>query len=221
MNIEDRLKDIIESKFENVKVFSEEIGLPYTTVRSILQRGLLNSKVENVIKIADGLNMKAEDLIREKSVDKENIIILYDKLEEKRQRKVYDFAEKQLEDQNKKRTIRVIGQTAAGEPLMYGDGFMEEKEVMSVPKGAECALYVKGDSMEPQFPDGSIVFYKKQPSVDSGQIAIVEIDGEAVTCKKVLYDYENETIILRSLNDKYDDAVVEADRVKIIGLVVK
>lgn len=51
MTNEEVLKKIIEEKYQNVKAFSEKINIPYTTVRSILERGLLNAKVENVIRI--------------------------------------------------------------------------------------------------------------------------------------------------------------------------
>ncbi|SUM33819.1 transcriptional repressor [Staphylococcus gallinarum] len=46
-----------------MKAFSEEVGLAYTTVRSILERGIFNAKVENVIKICKGLDIKPEDIM--------------------------------------------------------------------------------------------------------------------------------------------------------------
>ena len=45
MTNEEVLKKIIEEKYQNVKAFSEKINIPYTTVRSILERGLLNAKI--------------------------------------------------------------------------------------------------------------------------------------------------------------------------------
>ena len=60
MEKENELKRLMELKSGSVKAFSEEIGLAYTTVRSILQRGVYNSNVENVLKICKGLNLKAE-----------------------------------------------------------------------------------------------------------------------------------------------------------------
>lgn len=222
MSIEENIKKLIEQRFETVKSFSEYIELPYTTVRSILQRGVLNSKLENVIKISDGLKMQPEELLKLDDERPElSINTIYSKLQPLRQQKVYDFAEYQLKQQNKKQTVQVIGQTAAGEPLSYGDSIVEEKEVSYIPKGAECALNVKGDSMESEFPDGSIVFYKKQSSVENGDIAIVEVEGDGVTCKKIKFDYDNKNIILQSLNEKYNDIVLKDNQVKIIGKVVK
>ena len=41
---------------------------------------------------------------------------------------------------------------------------------------ADFALYVRGDSMEPSYYDGDIIFIKSQPAVDNGQIGIFIYD---------------------------------------------
>lgn len=74
--------------------------------------------------------------------------------------------------------------------------------------------------MEPLIKDGSIVFYKKQCDVENGEIAIVEIDNDGVTCKKVIKDYSNKQIILRSINTKYEDRILENEKIRIIGKVI-
>ncbi|WP_368565054.1 LexA family protein [Enterococcus lactis] len=61
---------------------------------------------------------------------------------------------------------------------------------------------------------------RKQPDVEDGEIAIVEIDGDGVTCKEVFKDYENQSIILRSINELYQDRVVSPEQIRIIGKVV-
>ncbi len=63
MEKEKYLKHLMETKSGSVKAFSEDIGLAYTTVRSILERGVFNAKVENVIKICKGLNIKPEQIL--------------------------------------------------------------------------------------------------------------------------------------------------------------
>ncbi|WP_414838908.1 LexA family protein [Carnobacterium sp. TMP28] len=93
--------------------------------------------------------------------------------------------------------------------------------MLYVPKQAECTLVVQGDSMEPEIKDGSIVFYKQQENVVNGEIAIVEVDGDGGTRKKVKFDYDNDKIILQSLNDKYQDIILNGSQVRIIGKVVK
>lgn len=166
-----------------------------------------------------GFNVEKERIPDWKRHD--DIISIYEQLEKNRQKKVYSYAEKQLEDQIKLKTVKVYGQTAAGDPITYGDDIVEEKEASYIPSGADIALVVKGDSMEPEIEDGSIVFYKRQPNIENGEIAVVEIDGNGVTCKKVKFDYDNKKIILQSLNDKYEDQEFESGQIRILGKVVK
>lgn len=46
------------------------------------------------------------------------------------------------------------------------------------PQGAMFAIKVQGDSMEPHFPDGSIVFCNKDP-IEDGGIGVFCLDGES------------------------------------------
>lgn len=145
---------------------------------------------------------------------------IYSQLTPPRQHKVYTFAEHQLEEQNngveESSAIYLVGQTAAGEPLEYSQINAEQINT-TVPSGADYALTVKGDSMEPLIKDGSIIFYKEQPTVENGEVAIVEIKGGEVTCKK--FYFNGEKVVLRSINDKYEDMIFE-DGVRIIGKVI-
>lgn len=47
------------------------------------------------------------------------------------------------------------------------------------------ALQVRGDSMLPTLKDGDVVIVKKQPTVDSGDIAIVLVNGNDATVKEI------------------------------------
>ena len=57
------LRRIIETKYNSVRAFSLENGIPYTTMRSILERGIMNAKAETVFKICDilGIDPKSFD----------------------------------------------------------------------------------------------------------------------------------------------------------------
>lgn len=63
---ETELRRLIETKYNSVRAFSLENGIPYTTMRSILERGIMNAKAETVFKICDILG------IDPKSFDNEN-----------------------------------------------------------------------------------------------------------------------------------------------------
>ena len=49
--VEQELRELIVSKYKSVKAFSEEANLPYTTVDSILKRGVERANVKNSIKL--------------------------------------------------------------------------------------------------------------------------------------------------------------------------
>lgn len=232
MNIEDNLKEIIEVKFGNIKTFAEKIDLPYTTVRSILQRGVMNAKVENVIKIADGLNMKAEDLM---SLDNtQSISTIYNQLEQKRQEKVYNFAEQQLEEQNSK-VVQFPIQSNHEEVQAYlsaGTGILNyyeaDKDIVEVPADApehDWIFKIVGDSMKPLFDTGDIVYVDefKQgiDTIQNGRIYVVEVDGEAYIKKVYVYE-ETKTLRLVSLNKDYMDLLFrfEDSDIKFIGRVI-
>ena len=81
-------------------------------------------------------------------------------------------------------------------------------------------INVVGDSMSPLIDDGSKVLIKKQESVDSGQIAVVLIDGEEAVVKKVVYG--KDWIELQSVNPYYPPRRFEGSevlRLKVVGLV--
>lgn len=56
------LKRLIEATGLSVKAFSEKAGVPYTTLRSVLERGLDNTSVGNAIKVCKALNITIEEL---------------------------------------------------------------------------------------------------------------------------------------------------------------
>lgn len=239
MNIEDNLKEIIEVKFGNVKTFAEKIDLPYTTVRSILQRGVMNAKVENVIKIADGLNMRAEDLM---SLDNtQSISTIYNQLDQKRQAKVYNFADRQLREQKygvadagkivplKRREPKIVdiyGRLSAGGGAYNDKAVIETVEVDSAPPKYDMAFVVSGDSMEPMFEDGEVVFVNETQDVFNGQIAAIEINDEAFIKKIYIEGKRMRMVSLNVDTDKngkrlYPDFYAdECDNLFVIGRVI-
>ena len=66
--LEDKLKELIIEKFGSVRQFSIKIDIPYTTVDSILKRGLDNSNVGNVIKMCKALDISIDYLLDNKEI---------------------------------------------------------------------------------------------------------------------------------------------------------
>lgn len=202
---------------DNIKTYATALDL---TPDDLFEALDIKNSLENKMMIIDKKQTKID-----------NLLDLYSQLEESRQTKVYNFSEQQLEEQNrgnvvhfpKKEKLPTIKNSAsAANPteLVYGDTVVEEEEFERVPNNADFAVPIIGDSMEPVIRNGQFVFVKEQPDVEDGEIAIVEIDGDGVTCKEVYKDYESQTIILHSINELYEDRVVSPEQIRIIGKVV-
>lgn len=200
----------------------EELGKELGKAKSSISRWISGErypKIEEIEEIAKYFNTDVETLIFGAKRNQFDITTIYNQLTPPRQTKVYEFAEYQLEEQENGKTVLIYGQTAAGEPIEYGQDIIREQEASYVPKNADVALIIHGDSMEPDFKDGSIVYYKKQPTLETGELGIFEIDG-AVTFKKYKPNYEDETIHLVSLNQDYEDMIFPGDKVKVLGKVI-
>ena len=88
---------------------------------------------------------------------------------------------------------------------------------------ADFCLKAKGDSMiGARIYDGDIVFIRKQPMVEDGEIAAAIIDDEA-TLKRVYYDQEAGVLQLFAENPQYKTmrfSGEELDHIRIIGKAV-
>lgn len=230
------MNEIIKMKRLEKNMSLEEVGklvgVGKSTVRKWENGMIENMGRDKIVALSKALDISPLDILgmSEKDLPKSSIETIYNQLEKPRQTKVYNFAEQQLEEQNsnvvhfpKKEKLPTIKNSAsAANPteLVYGDTVVEEEEFERVPSNADFAVPIIGDSMEPVIRNGQFVFVKEQPDVEDGEIAIVEIDGDGVTCKEVFKDYENQSIILRSINELYEDRVVSPEQIRIIGKVV-
>ena len=77
-----------------------------------------------------------------------------------------------------------------------------------VPEAADFALRVSGDSMEPLFQDGQVIWVKEQQALNSGDIGIF-IYFDDVYLKKLIAD--GGKAFLRSLNPEYGDIEIKED----------
>lgn len=105
--------------------------------------------------------------------------------------------------------IPVIGISAAGIPLEIVDEYSdddpdswEEISEHTAATGNYVAIKIKGDSMEPPIGNGDIVIVRVQDDADSGDIAIMIVNGNEATCKKI--KKRPEGIMLISNNPTYE-----------------
>ena len=61
--LESNVKSLIIEKYGSMKKFCETIDMPWTTLDSILKRGIANSNITNVLKITRELKLDAEKLV--------------------------------------------------------------------------------------------------------------------------------------------------------------
>lgn len=116
--------------------------------------------------------------------------------------------------------IPILGRVAAGIPIDAIENIIGYEDIPAAwAKYDEYfALKIKGDSMLPDICDGDIVVVRVQPVVDNGQIAIVCINGETATCKRVMR-YEKE-LCLVSINPAYETMRFTPDEVNNLPVTV-
>ena len=124
--------------------------------------------------------------------------------------------------------IPVLGKVSAGVPIsaieeILGYEYIEDKYKND---GHEYfALRITGKSMEPTIMDGDIVIVRQQPTADSGQIAIVLIDGQDATAKEIKESQDGITLIGHNVAvytpHFYSFKQVETMPIQIIGIVIE
>lgn len=69
-NVENELKELILDRYGNLSEFCKKIDLPWTTLDSILKRGVDKANIKNIIKITSELNIDVESLANGQIVSK-------------------------------------------------------------------------------------------------------------------------------------------------------
>lgn len=123
--------------------------------------------------------------------------------------------------------VPVLGRIVAGIPLEAITEIIDFEEIPRAiaSKGEYFALLVKGNSMEPRIRENDVVIVKKQSTVDSGELAIVLINGHDATLKKVTR--QDDGILLTAFNPEvyspcfYSNEQILKLPVEILGKVVE
>lgn len=122
--------------------------------------------------------------------------------------------------------IPVLGRVIAGIPIEAIEQIIDYEEINeSLAKTGEFfALQIKGDSMEPEMREGDIAIIRKQEIAETGDIAIILVNGYDATVKKVRI--LDDGIMLIPFNAKYTPWAYTAEEceslpVRIIGKVIE
>lgn len=123
--------------------------------------------------------------------------------------------------------IPVLGRVVAGIPIEAVEEILDYEEITPelAATGEFFALQVKGDSMLPKLEEGDVVIVKKQADVETGDIAIVLVNGDEATIKQV--KKVNGGIMLYGFNPDvyephfYSNQQIEELPVQILGKVIE
>lgn len=203
----DIIKHLIDEKWNSRSSFAKSIGMPPTTLQSILERGVGKASIDNILKICEGLDITTDELqkiSKNKTLDLPNVTNII-----------------RLEPKIIK--IPLLGEVACGEPLFINEqanGYIWDFQE-NLPSGELFALKAKGDSMEPTIPNGATVTARQQNDVENGELAVVLLnDDTEATLKRV--KKQGSIVLLMPDNQKYEPIVVDFDNpAKIIGKVVR
>ena len=228
--IVDIIIDLCNQKGWSLSEFARKLNLPKSSISRYFNksRQLPINKINlfsDVLGVSPEYLLGIQTIASDRSKTQNELLNVYNKLDSKRQSKVYDYASRQLDEQNGIQEDKVVylvrGRQSAAGSMIHVDDVDAEMGVLPssiVPNGANELVQITGDSMEPLIKKGSEVYLRYQPTVEDGEIAIVRVEDEGVTCKYLFRDGEN--IILKSGNSKYDDIVVDANKVSVIGKVL-
>ncbi len=121
-----------------------------------------------------------------------------------------------------KKKLPFLGSIACGEPI-FADEDRESYMMVGMDIKADFCLKCKGDSMiNARIHDGDIVFIRKQDIVANGEIAAIIIEEEA-TLKRFYYYKDQNMVILKPENPKYEDIVLmgeKLEKVKVLGKAI-
>ena len=62
MTIEEQLKGLMISKSGSINKFASDCGLPYSTIATMLRRGINNTNINTIICVCQSLNISVDEL---------------------------------------------------------------------------------------------------------------------------------------------------------------
>lgn len=199
-----RLKELRVKLELSQQSLAEKIGISKSSI-NMYERGEREPGIETLEAFADFFNVDMNYLLGKSD-------------------SVHSFTS--FNTSNHSARIPVYGSVAAGIPIEAITDIEDYEEITEemARTGKYAALKIKGSSMEPRFTEGDVVIVKLQDTVESGDIAIVIVNGDEATCKKIKRTPEG--VMLISTNPTYEpmfysNKEIEEKPVRIWGKVVE
>ena len=191
------LKYYIEKSGKDRNEICKDLNLKYSTFSEWVNANKY-PRIDKIELIANYFNIQKSDLIEEHKTE------------------------------NKKKGVMVpvLGKVVAGIPLDAVEEILDYEEISKdmAKQGEHFALQIKGNSMEPKFSEGDVVIVRKQPDVDTGDIAVVLVNGNEATVKKIKKRHDG--VMLVPTNPEYEvmfynNVEIQSLPVTILGKVVE
>lgn len=218
------------------KELAKLVNIGDTTIANY-EKGYRTPKKNTMFDLANAFNVSIDDLFppiqKDTPPTTSPIQSIYDKLEPPGQRKVITYAEKLRDEQEKRRkakknevsekVVQLYGydyydHAASAGTGQYLNDVRVERIELPVDVDADFVIPIKGDSMEPDYHDGDLVFIQTSVDLNDGVIGVFNYNGEAYIKQLVI---DTEQAYLHSLNPDYKDMPITPETdFRIIGEVV-
>ncbi|MCD8327816.1 MAG: helix-turn-helix domain-containing protein [Ruminococcus sp.] len=209
---------------------AEKVGMPKTTLNSLIKRDSQNLDVGIFLKICAAIGCDSNAFADECELeplrpaltnDEAEFLEKYRKLNAQSKEIVTYILQKEADRDDLVPDIHMISVKTSYLPASAGHGeFLSEenlevKDYVATPTAlkADIVIPVSGDSMLPVYDDGDLLFVKRQPTIEVGEIGIFTVDGVGYV-KKLGQGY------LISLNPDYADIPLEGKEVYCVGKVL-
>ena len=215
-----------------------DLDLKYTTVRDWL-KGITYPRIGKIELLANYFNINKSDLIENKIATAQSSDYLLEeitntarKLNTDNKKIVLRTSEELLESQNEEETkinevseevIQLYSYDYYDHPASAGTGqYLNDVRVerieLPVEVDADFVIPIKGDSMEPDYHDGDLVFIQTSVDLNDGVIGVFNYNGDAYIKQLVI---DKDQAYLHSLNPAYKDMPITPETdFRIIGEIV-
>ena len=232
------IKEVRKSKKLTQKKLAELTGFKQNTI-SNHENGNRQLDEKDIRIYAQALEVSPQylfDLAKPSSIEitptTSPIQSIYDELKPPRQGKVLNYAEKQLNEQKNEENTKInevseviqlysydyYDHAASAGTGQYLNDVRVERIELPVDVDADFVIPIKGDSMEPDYHDGDLVFIQTSVDLNDGVIGVFNYNGEAYIKQLVI---DEDQAYLHSLNPEYKDMPITPETdFRIIGEVV-
>ena len=231
----------MEKKGIDRNTLCADLNLKYTTVRDWL-KGITYPRIGKIELLANYFNINKSDLIENKATTTQPSDSLLDaitntamQLNTENKKTVLRTSEELLETQMSKtdteetqpnevsEIIQLYSYDYYDHPVSAGTGqYLNDVRVerieLPVDVDADFVIPIKGDSMEPDYHDGDLVFIQTSVDLNDGVIGVFNYNGDAYIKQLVI---DEDQAYLHSLNPAYKHMPITPDTdFRIIGEVV-